>query len=56
MDRARIREIIIHFREFCGYMAADLAERGAGTHYKGEIRNGQRVDTPPDHCGIKASD
>jgi hypothetical protein len=45
MDQARIKETIVNFREFRGHMAADLAEYEAGTHYTGEIRNGQRIDT-----------
>jgi hypothetical protein len=45
MDRARIREAIVDFRVFRGHMAADIAEYEAGTHYTGEIRNGQCIDT-----------
>lgn len=45
MDQDRIREAIAYYQKFRGQMADDLADYEGGTHYTGEIRDGQRIDT-----------
>jgi hypothetical protein len=45
MDENHIRQVVVYYQEIRAQMLGDLEGYESGTHYTGEIWDGERIDT-----------